>query len=175
MLFLRTKLKLPFDHSLLFIYSLVHHKQNGSPRIDIDLITKYKTDLKGYHGWKAYQQSKLGNILLPKEFAKRYSSMEAVSLHPGGINTNLSRHTGVFGTIWFLLTVLPDLMRTKALAMKSVAVGASTTVTAATTTALVNGAYYDDCEVAEETESAKNMEDAKALFDYCDEATKDYQ
>lgn len=132
--------------------------------------------MTGYDGWKAYQQSKLGDILLPKEFAKRYKGMEAASLHPGGINTNLSRHTGLISGLKFVFTLLPSMMfSNKQLTMKSVEVGASTTVTAATTKDFVNGGYYDDCEVGEESESAKNPEDSKALFDYCDEVTKGYQ
>jgi len=37
---------------------------------------------------------------------------------------------------------------------------------------LINGAYYADCAVGEAAECAKNKEDAKKLFDYCNEATK---
>ena len=61
--------------------------------------------------------------------------------------------------------------------MKSVEVGASTTVTAATlpSVQLVNGGYYDDCEIGNESESAKNMEDAKALFDFLDAETMSFQ
>jgi hypothetical protein len=133
--------------------------------------------MDGYDGWKAYQQSKLGDILLPKEFAERYPTLQAASLHQGCINTNISRHTFFFSMIWFLLTRAPDLISAKpgGMAVKSVEVGASTTVTAATTADLVNGGYYDDCEVAKESELAKNVDDAKALFDYCDEVTQEFQ
>jgi len=37
---------------------------------------------------------------------------------------------------------------------------------------LINGAYYADCAVSEAAECAKSKEDAKKLFDYCNEATK---
>jgi hypothetical protein len=40
---------------------------------------------------------------------------------------------------------------------------------------LVNGAYYADATVAAEADAAKNMEDAKRLYDYCDDATKAFQ
>lgn len=40
---------------------------------------------------------------------------------------------------------------------------------------LVKGAYFADCVVANETVAAKNAEDAKALYDYCDEATRVFQ
>eukprot|EP00542_Grammatophora_oceanica_P004411 CAMPEP_0194058328 /NCGR_PEP_ID=MMETSP0009_2-20130614/65972_1 /TAXON_ID=210454 /ORGANISM="Grammatophora oceanica, Strain CCMP 410" /LENGTH=153 /DNA_ID=CAMNT_0038708433 /DNA_START=40 /DNA_END=501 /DNA_ORIENTATION=- len=152
---------------------------NKAPRVDIDYIKSFKPDDKGYNGWAAYQQSKLGDILLPKEFNKRYANVEAASLHPGGINTNLSRHTGFFGTIGFLITKAPELIRasTGSMSMKTPEVGASTTVTVATLPSdeLVAGGYYDDCEVGKESESAKNEEDMKALFDYCNEVTKAFQ
>lgn len=154
--------------------------QNKSPRINFDLIKQYQEDnFDGYNGWNAYQQSKLGNILLPKEFAKRYPKMKTASLHPGGINTNLSRHTGFFATVKFLLNQVWELARnsTGHMGMKSVEAGAATTVTCATLPAeeLKNGGYYEDCDVTTESESAKNEEDAAALFDFCEEATKDYQ
>jgi hypothetical protein len=54
--------------------------------------------------------------------------------------------------------------------------GASTTVTVASTGSLVNGAYYRNCEPdSYESDSAKNEDDAKALFDFCDELTKKFQ
>lgn len=61
--------------------------------------------------------------------------------------------------------------------MKTPAAGAGTTVTVATlpSDAFVNGGYYDDCEIGKESDSAKNEEDSKALFDYCDEVTKEFQ
>ena len=40
---------------------------------------------------------------------------------------------------------------------------------------VVQGAYYGDCVREEEAVVAKSMEDAKALFDYCDDVTKEFQ
>lgn len=161
----------------VWVSSLGHTLDKGA-RIDIEYTKHFSSDnMKGYDGWSAYQQSKLGDVLLPKEFDKRYSNIEAASLHPGGIRTNLSRHIGFFAFIKFLFTQMPELQRNGGVALKTPAVGASTTVTVATLPSdkFVNGGYYDDCEIGEETEAAKNEDDAKALFDYCDEATKDFQ
>ena len=54
--------------------------------------------------------------------------------------------------------------------MKQPEEGASTQVMVAIlpVSELINGAYYADCKVMEEAESAKNMEDAKKLFDSAD-------
>ncbi|TFY83957.1 hypothetical protein EWM64_g63 [Hericium alpestre] len=45
--------------------------------------------------YKLYGQSKLGNILLSNEFARRYGDQGIVSIavHPGGIRTDLQRHS----------------------------------------------------------------------------------
>jgi len=40
---------------------------------------------------------------------------------------------------------------------------------------LVNGAYYADYAVSEEAVCAKNTDDAKKLYDYCDEVTQPFQ
>ncbi|CAG2106075.1 unnamed protein product, partial [Medioppia subpectinata] len=47
-----------------------------------------------YDNFYAYGQSKLANILFSRELAKRlrHSNINTYSLHPGVINTNLSRH-----------------------------------------------------------------------------------
>lgn len=42
-----------------------------------------------------YGQSKFGNIVVSNEFARRYGDkIVSISLHPGGIKTNLGRHSG---------------------------------------------------------------------------------
>jgi len=177
--FLLAKLLVGVTARQIWVSSLGHTLKK-SARIDIDLIKKYQGgDFEGYDGWAAYQQSKLGNVLLPKEFAKRYPNIEAVSLHPGAIATNLSRHTNVCGIMKFFLFNMRELIKnnTGKKGMKSVEAGASTTVTCATLPhdKLVNGGYYEDCGITAESESAKNVEDAKALFDFCEEATKEFQ
>jgi len=177
--FLLAKLLVGVTARQIWLSSL-GHTMNKSPRIDIELIKKYQGgDLEGYDGWAAYQQSKLGNVLLPKEFAKRYPNIEAVSVHPGGIATNLARHTSVWGMAKFMATKMWELSKNSNghKGMKSVKVGASTTVTCATLPLekLVNGGYYEDCGISTESESAKNEEDAKALFDFCEEATMEFQ
>lgn len=155
------------------------HTLKGGPRIDIGAIRNFSLDAP-YDGMVAYQQSKLGNILLAKEFQKRYSpSLEAVSLHPGSIYTPLYRHTGIFSAVMIAASLLPSVIRGNVSQVfpKLPSVGASTTVTCATlpSAQLNSGAYYSDCVVATESEAAKNEEDAAALFDYCDEVTKQFQ
>jgi len=61
--------------------------------------------------------------------------------------------------------------------MKTPEDGAATQVLLAITPEeeIVNGGYYGDLKVENEAVSAKNEEDAKKLYDYCDEMTMEYQ
>ncbi|MFO0890101.1 MAG: SDR family oxidoreductase [Isosphaeraceae bacterium] len=55
-----------------------------------------------YSGWRAYQQSKLANILFTRELARRLegSGVTANALHPGYVKTQIFRVEGVAG--WML-------------------------------------------------------------------------
>ena len=57
--------------------------------------------------------------------------------------------------------------------MKTPEQGAATTITCAAlpSAELQQGAYYFDCEVMKEAEGA-TAENAKLVFDYCDDVTK---
>jgi hypothetical protein len=78
---------------------------------------------------------------------------------------------------FMVLVFIPGFFSGADMSFKSVEAGASTTITAAglPSNQFVRGAYYDNCEVGKESENAKNQDDAKALFDYCDEVTKTFQ
>jgi hypothetical protein len=92
--------------------------------------------------------------------------------------TNLGRHLTVEDYIHLFTIGLPRemYMEGRLYPFKTPEQGASTTVTVVSAGALVNGAFYHNCEPDScESESAKNMDDAKPLFDFCDEVTKAYQ
>ena len=156
------------------------HTLKGGERINIERLRKFTlNNFTEYDGWKSYQQSKLGNILLAKEFKKQYPNLEAVSLHPGTIYTNLYRETGIISAIKISLSMLPAAFRGDLMQVipKLPSAGASTTITCSTlpSNTLVNGGYYSNCAVGYENAAAKNMDDAAKLFDYCDEVTKEFQ
>ncbi|CAB9519327.1 daunorubicin C-13 ketoreductase DnrU [Seminavis robusta] len=148
----------------------------GGKRFDFDWFQNFKADDPEYDANFAYQQSKLGNILLAKEFAKRDNGNEAVkletvALHPGMADTNLGRHvpsyvkgaTTLMGWVGIL-------------SKKTAEQGAATTVTCATAALVQNGAYYEDCEPVNKLVGNVNVEeDGIRLFDLCVELTKDFQ
>lgn len=104
---------------------------------------------KDYDKWLAYAQSKTANILFAKQFNRLYASegIQAYSLHPGGILTNLQKHVPIEeqrAMGWFKedgTTV--DLFKT-------VEQGASTSIYAALAPDLDNhgGEYLEDCAIS---------------------------
>jgi retinol dehydrogenase-12 len=61
-----------------------------------------------YNSVKAYQQSKLANVLFTKELARRGegSGVTAYALHPGVIHTELGRHMkDTFGTVAYYMVM----------------------------------------------------------------------
>ena len=61
-------------------------------------------DIEGkqrYRGWRAYQQSKLANILFTYELARRLegSRVTANALHPGFVRTTIFRDPGMMGWV----------------------------------------------------------------------------
>jgi NAD(P)-dependent dehydrogenase (short-subunit alcohol dehydrogenase family) len=94
-----------------------------------------------FTGFGTYGDSKLANVLFAKGLAQRLpKNVTALSLHPGVINTNLSRDMGVIGAIYRAIG---------GLFMKSVEQGAATTVYAASAPQLADksGAYLSDCAI----------------------------
>lgn len=146
------------------------HIRFGAPGIDYEAITN--VDENSYVSRARYQQAKLGNILLAKEFGQRYPHLKAISLHPGGVKTNLGRHMTLGQKLGMILK--HPLM---ILSMVEPEVGAATQtmLSILPDEELENGAYYSDCKVFEEAASGKDMTDAKKLFDYCEEATQAFQ
>lgn len=50
-----------------------------------------KADMADYSSLRRYGQSKLANILFTTELVRRYPGITTVSIHPGGVATNLSK------------------------------------------------------------------------------------
>ena len=146
------------------------HTRLGAPRIDFDAITE--VDESNYNTILRYQQSKLGNILLAKYFNEHYSNIVSVAVHPGIVKTNLGRHMPLSKKLLFMVKHPLAIF-----SMKEPEEGAATQVMVSIIpdSQLSGGAYYEDCMVSVESESARNMEDAKNLFEYCNQVTRKYQ
>jgi len=158
---------------------LVNLSSAGHRYSDVD-INDPNFERTPYDPWAAYGRSKTANILFAVEFDRRHKAdgVRATAVHPGGIQTGLSRHIGDEGIKQLIERVNaatraagePDFK------FKTIPQGAATSVWAGAVAAAddVGGRYCEDCHVAEiEPDAAKragvkpyalNPETAKALW-----------
>ncbi|MEJ2374110.1 MAG: SDR family oxidoreductase [Pseudolabrys sp.] len=96
---------------------------------------------RGYGGWKAYQRSKLANILFTRELARRLrgTGVTANCLHPGFVATGFGDNNR---GVWRLGIAIGKLV-----AATSVRRGAETPVYVASSPKLdgISGRYFDKC------------------------------
>ena len=123
---------------------------------------------RGYHGWAAYGQSKLANILFARSLAKRFagSRRTANAVHPGMIKTNLGRHMGVAIQIGYVVGA--------PLVLKTIPQGAATQCYVAThpRVATVSGEYFADCNVARPSRLAQDDALAERLWSKSEELAR---
>lgn len=158
---------------------LVNLSSAGHRYSDVDLDDP-NFERTPYDPWVAYGSSKTANILFAVEFDRRHKAngVRATAVHPGGIQTELSRYVGDEGIKQLVERINaqtraagePDFK------FKTIPQGAATTVWAGAVAAAdeVSGRYCEDCHVAEiELDATKrvgvkpyalNPETAKALW-----------
>jgi retinol dehydrogenase-12 len=126
-------------------------------------------DLQGkarYSGWRAYQQSKLANILFTRELARRLdgTGVTANALHPGYVKTQIFRAEGVPG---WLLRRAADLFAI------SPEKGAETSIYLACSpdVAGVTGQYFAKQRPVQPSSAAQDDEAARRLWEVCEELT----
>jgi NAD(P)-dependent dehydrogenase (short-subunit alcohol dehydrogenase family) len=114
----------------------------------------------GYNGWKAYQRSKLANILFTRALAQRLAGtgVTANCLHPGFVKTSFGDNNRGFWGIGIRLG--------KVFAAISVPRGAETPVYLASAPAGegITGKYFDKCREREPNAAARNDADAERLW-----------
>lgn len=81
-------------------------------------------------GMRAYCRSKLGNLWIARELARRFPALSVYTVHPGVVATNLGGRVG------------PLAARAKRLVMISPELGAQMPLVCATQPSLENGGYY---------------------------------
>lgn len=99
-------------------------------------------DRRPYDPWLAYGQSKTANVLFAVEAARRWAAdgITVNALHPGGIQTALTRHLDPAERDGMLA----------AISLKTVEQGAATSVLLAASPLVegVTGRYFEDCQEA---------------------------
>lgn len=118
---------------------------------------------KRYGGWKAYCRSKLANLLFARELGRRFAEDDtqrvANGIHPGPIDTNLTRNMNAVAQVGW--SVLGPLF------LKTIPEGAATQVWAAVhpDAADINGEYIADCNVKKSSKNGADMALAKRLWE----------
>lgn len=147
------------DGRVVVVASDAH--KHGCPRGGIVL-----DDLSGeswYNGWRAYCHSKLANVLFARELGRRFDEegkdRTATAVHPGPIDTNLTRNMNALARAgWSILSPL---------FLKSIPEGAATQTWAAVhpDAADINGEYLADCNVAKTNKYGRDMTLADKLWE----------
>jgi len=118
-----------------------------------------------YNGWSAYSVTKLANILFTKHLAKllkdQGSSIAVLSLHPGGVYTDLGRNIAGF-VPGFISSILGYI---SSVTMLSATRGAMTSLYCALEPGLASGGYYDNCKEAWTSKLAQDSDSASKLWD----------
>ncbi|GER57271.1 NAD(P)-binding Rossmann-fold superfamily protein [Striga asiatica] len=139
--------------------SSIAHLHSYEEGIRFDQIN----DESSYDDKKAYGQSKLANLLHANELSQRLqkegANITVNSVHPGLINTNLFRYSGLLVKILRLATYL---------LWKNIPQGAATTCYAALHPSLKGetGKYFVDCNEFKLSRFARNEDLAKRLWDF---------
>lgn len=145
--------------------------------LDIDNLNGERS----YSPWSSYGQSKLANILFTNELQKRADAagldwLTTVSLHPGVVDTDLSRY--IVGEEKFQEMKNSDSFSIESLASRATSLftltpeqGANNQVflAAGADGKLVKGAYYDDMKVKDKPGFMKDEDKAASLWEISEE------
>ncbi|XP_051861206.1 retinol dehydrogenase 14-like, partial [Drosophila albomicans] len=131
---------------------------------------------KSYDEKSAYNQSKLANVLYTRELARRLegTGVTVNCLHPGQVNTEISRHMPFFQTFFgrYVFGIVLSLLIW--LYVKTPKSGAQTTLYAALDPDLngVTGLYFSDCKPKQVAPAALDANTAKFLWKESEKWTK---
>ena len=119
---------------------------------------------KSYDPAKAYEQSKLANVLFTRELARRLegSGVTVNAVHPGLVSTDLMRHMGIFNSFFAKMFVWPLCWPF----LKTAVNGAQTSLYCALDPDLekVTGQYFADCKQKDVAPQAEDDTMAKFLW-----------
>ncbi|XP_070163221.1 retinol dehydrogenase 13 isoform X2 [Polyergus mexicanus] len=134
-------------------------------------LTDLNSD-KEYDAGNAYTQSKLAIIFFTRELANklRGTGVTVNAVHPGIVDTNITRHMFVYNNFFTRIFLKPFAWPF----IRAPLQGAQTVLYAALDPSLtdVSGCYFDNCEIKEVSDEAKNDDLAKWLWKVSEKWTK---
>ena len=114
-----------------------------------------------YYGWHAYKRSKLANIYITYELAKKYEDTDITvnCLHPGLVNSDFANNNSL------RYKIMSSLIKCFGMSTRE---GALTSIYLATQENLENisGLYFDKCRPRKSSSISYNNEIGKSLWDY---------
>lgn len=138
-----------------------------------------KTDMNDFMSMRRYGQSKLANHLFTTELVNRYPEITTVSIHPGGVMTNLSNefsknHPILSGALmWIFRLLAPDAAEgslNQTWATVADVEGKSATLGSKCAKKVVTGSYYVPiARVGSTTSYAKDAGLAKKLWEWSED------
>ncbi len=154
------------DAGRIVILSSAAHNMTVKGGIDFDNLDASH----GYSPWRFYGQSKLANLLTARHMARQLkdSGVKVNSLHPGVIQTNLTRNAR--GLVMTLMGFFAKPLE------KTVAQGAATQCYVAVNpeAADITGEYFSDCAVAKSSGPGRNELLAEELWNQSLQLAGDY-
>ena len=121
----------------------------------------------GYFGWHAYKRSKLANIYLTYELAKKYADKDIIvnCLHPGLVNSDFANNNSL------RYKIMSSLIKCFGISTRE---GALTSIYLATDENLENisGLYFDKCKPRKSSSISYNDEIGKFLWEYSNNIMK---
>jgi NAD(P)-dependent dehydrogenase (short-subunit alcohol dehydrogenase family) len=128
-------------------------------------MTTHKVGGSGYMG--AYSLSKLSNVFFYKELLRRVDDgVIVVGVNPGFVQTEIGREAPGF-LVW-IIRIFEGLLA------KTPLQGAFTTLklVLADKKDVVNGGYYEDCELSKVTDIADNKENQLKFWELCEQCVQ---
>lgn len=144
---------------VIFVASETHRVAPGATGFDVSKWRFDESNRANYSPFRVYGSSKLCNVLsalaLDSEFQAKRAPIAAFSVHPGMVDTGLTRG-GTQGAWW--INLVPG--------KSTPAVGASTSVFCAIDPAamLNRGGYFGNAKAAKPSDKAKNSSAATAML-----------
>ena len=141
---------------------LVSVSSAGHRRADVDLDDP-NFERASYEPFVAYGRSKTANVLFAVEFDRRHKArgLTATAVHPGVIETELSRHMGADAVRSMIerLNAEQKAAGRPPIVWKSIPQGAATSVWAGVVARAedVGARYCEDCQVAEVVDAGPNV------------------